>query len=339
MSFNLDDFDPANDTDDSTYNDILNNLTTKFQDFINNESNIYNFNNSLKNKLQNILTNLQKLQEKIKLLLFNINDLKQQILDNEAKINSNTKESQDIISKLNDDVLNKNKFINENSIDELKQKYASLENENARLSNENRILNEKVITSESILERFKSQLSDLDINQSASIKNNKDSEDILNQIAQIVDKLNNDIDNHNASGSIPPSSSSENNSFLGNMLSPSSVEETNTSPSKTTPVFPQKKSYLAALNNPNTQKKGGRKTKKNKKYSKKSKKIVNKGKKNTKKSKNLKGGFIVTKTHSSSKKTTNKTPSSSSNRSSSVKPFTNYLTMHSKKQKIKNNKI
>jgi hypothetical protein len=77
------------------------------------------------------------------------------------------------------------------------------------------ILNEKVITSESILERFKSQLSDLDINQSASIKNNKDSEDILNQIAQIVDKLNNDIDNHNASGSIPPSSSSENNSFLG----------------------------------------------------------------------------------------------------------------------------
>ena len=92
---NLDNFDKNND---NSYTVILNNLTTQFNEFINNESNIYNFNDSLKNKLQIILTNIQKLKDKIKVLLFNIDDLKQQMLDNETQINNNTKELEKVES-------------------------------------------------------------------------------------------------------------------------------------------------------------------------------------------------------------------------------------------------
>jgi chromosome segregation ATPase len=98
----LNNFDKNIDTNDSNYNDILNSLTAKFNDFISNESNIYNFNDSLKNKLQTILTNIQKLKDKIQLLFLNIDDLKQKILDNETKINNNNKESQDVIAKLSE---------------------------------------------------------------------------------------------------------------------------------------------------------------------------------------------------------------------------------------------
>jgi hypothetical protein len=361
---NLDNFDKNND---NTYNVILNNLTTQFSEFINNESNIYNFNDSLKNKLQTILTNIQKLKDKIKVLLFNIDDLKQQILDNETQINNNTKESQDIISKLNDDLINKNKFINENSVDELKNKYTSLENDNLRLSKENEILNEKVTTSENILNKFKTQLSDLTNNQSENIKNNKESELIVNQISEIVDNLNSDIDNH-TSGPNAPSSDNDSGTggvgdFFKNIVSPSSSNEQPKS-------FQQKVNYLSAINKNQSplndaklytlqknniignNKKGGKKTKKNKKYTKKNKKIVNKKKKFTKKSKKSKknykkqkGGFIVTKTQSSNKKSTNKTASSSniisSNPVSSEKLYSNISSLRGKKQKQKNknNKI
>jgi hypothetical protein len=308
--------------------------------------------------LQTILTNIQKLKDKIKLLFLNIDDLKQKILDNETKINNNNKESQDIIAKLNDDLIDKNKFINENSINELKSKYASLQNNNTRLLSENKILNEKVTTSENILERFKSQLSQLTNNQAENIKNNKGSDEIINQITQIINNLNTDIDNH-TSGSTPPTSpsSSENNGGIGtileNFITPSSSND------QSNPVFQQRDSYLNTVKQNTSSLKdsnlkslqnknmigriGGKKTKKNKKYTKKNKKTINKKKltkKNKKSKKNYKkqkGGFIVTKTprSSSSKKSTKKT-TTSGNTVSSENPFSNISSMRGKKQKQKN---
>ena len=350
---NLDDFN--NSGYDNGYNIILNNLTTKLNDFINNETKIYDFNNSLRNKLDNILTQLNSLKDKIKVLLFSIDDLKQQILDNEATMNENKMNADRIISKLNEDLANKDTVITDTSSDEMKKQYQYLISENENLAKQNNVLNEKVSNYESVLNRLEKQLFELNKDQVKNIENNQISGNTINQIAQIVNSLNNDIDKYNSGSNNPGAGSNSQQgltTFFENIFNPSSEikRQQVPLPLKLPNRYSQnlaRQRYLENISNRKSKEEnqeqkgghlyddsldiklpkyntnlnisGGKKTKKREKKMYRKKSITKKHtKSNNKKYKKQKGGYIVTQPVSSNKKILNKNRSSTgSNRLSS----------------------